>query len=180
MADTLLGLRVLMGGKRVPMAAPLLCTLKNLERAGAELSLLPPVTEHRSQDLYQHPIVSYMTLERIGRQSTEMTKNLQEPSVLPALVFLTQLFCKEAWKLVPAHHVPESSASVSEMRSINLFTHISYNKSFSSESKISGIYNSKHSQRSEAILQHLFLEMHFKCEEQMKNFSLTLITILHQ
>lgn len=85
-----------MGGKRVPMAAPLLCTLKNLERAGAELSLLPPVTEHRSQDLYRHPIVSYMTLERIGRQSTETTKNLQEPSVLPALVFLTQLFCKEA------------------------------------------------------------------------------------
>lgn len=109
-----------------------------------------------------------------------MAENLQEPSVLTALVFLTQLFCKEAWKLVPANQLPESSASVSEMRSINLFTNISYNKSFSSESKINGIYNSKHSQRSEAISQHLFLEKHFKCKEQMKNFGPTLITILRQ
>jgi len=50
-----------------------------------------------------------MVLQRIGSHSTEMAKNLQGPSVLTALAFLTQLFCKEAWKLVPANQLPDSS-----------------------------------------------------------------------
>lgn len=74
----------------------------------------------------------------------------------------------------------ESPSGGSEMGSINLFINISYYKSFSSKSKINGIYNSKHSQRSEAAPQHLFLEKHFKCKEQIKNFCLTLIAILCQ
>lgn len=121
-----------------------------------------------------------MTLERVGSHSAEMAQNLQEPSVLTALVCLTQLFCREARKLVPTNQLPESTANVSEMRTINLFGNISYNKSYRSGSKINGIYNSKRSHRSEAISQHFFLEMHFEHKEQMKSVSLTLIIILWQ
>jgi len=139
------------------MAVPLLCRL-NLKRAGLEL--LPPLPHSLSirgrRALSWHLIASCITLQKTG------TKSGQKPA--GTLLFLTKLFCRPQLPGFFENLLPQFSE-------LFLYTQISHNKSFSSESKINGVCNSKHSQRSQT---------HFKCKEWVKVFILTLITTLCQ
>lgn len=161
------------------MAVPLLCRL-NVERAGVELSPLPWVTEHRRKTAR---ILTGIWLPPAWCSRRWCSRR----QAVTARTFCPHWFgiLHKGISWVPTSRLPCKSAALNPLQlflmgSINLYTMISYYKSSSSESKINGVYNREHSQRSRIVPWHLFLETHFKCKEQVKNFSLTLITTLCQ
>lgn len=139
-------------------------------KSGAFSSALSHQTQKEdSQVSYWHLIASYVMLQKTGGHCTQVARTLC-PHGLGILhkviswVPTSRLLCKSA-ALNPLQ--------LFLMGSINLYTMTSYYKSSSSESKINGVYNREHSQRSQTVSWHLFLETHFKCKEQVKNFNLT-------